>query len=64
MIDSVRNALETGGHLLAEAPTGSGKTAASLHPALAHGLASRATGGFPDRQDPATENGRFRAARP
>lgn len=40
MIDAVRDALETGGHLLAEAPTGSGKTAASLHPALAHGLAN------------------------
>jgi DNA excision repair protein ERCC-2 len=40
MIDSVRRALESGGHLLAEAPTGSGKTAASLFPALAHGLAA------------------------
>ena len=40
MIDAIRRALETGGHLLAEAPTGSGKTAASLHPALAHSLAT------------------------
>ena len=38
IIDSVRNTLETGGHLIAEAPTGSGKTAASIFPALAHGL--------------------------
>jgi DNA excision repair protein ERCC-2 len=38
MMDSVRQALETGGHLLAEAPTGSGKTAASLYPALLHGV--------------------------
>ncbi|HEY3857032.1 MAG TPA: ATP-dependent DNA helicase [Verrucomicrobiae bacterium] len=40
MIDAVRESLETGGNLLAEAPTGSGKTAASLYPAVAHGLAS------------------------
>jgi DNA excision repair protein ERCC-2 len=40
MIDAVRDALTAGEHLLAEAPTGSGKTAASLHPALAHGLAT------------------------
>jgi DNA excision repair protein ERCC-2 len=40
MIDAVRDALETCGNLLAEAPTGSGKTAASLYPALAHGLAT------------------------
>ena len=40
MIDAVRQALETGGHLLAEAPTGSGKTAASLYPAMLHGLAA------------------------
>jgi DNA excision repair protein ERCC-2 len=40
MIDAVRQALEAGDHLLAEAPTGSGKTAASLHPALAHGLSA------------------------
>jgi len=40
MIDAVRQALETGGHLLAEAPTGSGKTAASLYPALLHGPAA------------------------
>jgi len=40
MIDAVRDTLETGGNLLAEAPTGSGKTAASLYPALAHGLAT------------------------
>jgi DNA excision repair protein ERCC-2 len=38
MIDAIRRALGNGDHLLAEAPTGSGKTAASLHPALAHGL--------------------------
>jgi DNA excision repair protein ERCC-2 len=40
MIDAVRLALAAGDHLLAEAPTGSGKTAASLHPALAHGLST------------------------
>jgi DNA excision repair protein ERCC-2 len=40
MIDAVWLALEGGENLLAEAPTGSGKTAASLHPALAHGLAT------------------------
>jgi DNA excision repair protein ERCC-2 len=40
MIDAVRQTLETGGNLLAEAPTGSGKTAASLYPALAHGVAA------------------------
>ena len=38
MIDAVQQALEAGDHLLAEAPTGSGKTAASLFPALTHGL--------------------------
>jgi len=40
MIDSVRQTLAAGGNLLAEAATGSGKTAASLHPALAHGLST------------------------
>ncbi len=40
MIDAVRQTLNAGDNLLAEAPTGSGKTAASLHPALAHGLAT------------------------
>ncbi len=40
MVDAVRQTLETGGNLLAEAPTGSGKTAASLYPALAYGLAA------------------------
>ncbi|HWD18830.1 MAG TPA: ATP-dependent DNA helicase [Verrucomicrobiae bacterium] len=40
MIDAVRKAVAGGGHLLAEAPTGSGKTAAALHPALAQGLAA------------------------
>jgi DNA excision repair protein ERCC-2 len=40
MIYAVRQTLETGGNLLAEAPTGSGKTAASLYPALAHGVAA------------------------
>jgi DNA excision repair protein ERCC-2 len=38
MIEAVAQALETGGHLMAEAPTGSGKTAASLYPAIQHGL--------------------------
>ena len=38
MMDAVRQAMATGENLIAEAPTGSGKTAASLHPALAHGL--------------------------
>ena len=40
MMNAVREALEAGENLIAEAPTGSGKTAASLHPALAHGLAA------------------------
>ena len=40
MIDAVRQTLHAGENLLAEAPTGSGKTAASLHPALAHGLST------------------------
>jgi DNA excision repair protein ERCC-2 len=40
MIDAVRQTLEAGDNLLAEAATGSGKTAASLHPALAHGLST------------------------
>jgi DNA excision repair protein ERCC-2 len=39
MIDSVRQSLAAGQNLLVQAPTGSGKTAASLFPALAHGLA-------------------------
>ncbi|MGZ4961043.1 MAG: ATP-dependent DNA helicase [Limisphaerales bacterium] len=38
IIDAVRATMETGGHLMAEAPTGSGKTAAGIYPALAHGL--------------------------
>ena len=38
LIAAIDDALETGGHLLAEAPTGSGKTAASLHPVLRHCL--------------------------
>jgi DNA excision repair protein ERCC-2 len=38
LIAAVRTALDQGEHLLAEAPTGSGKTAAALHPALVHGL--------------------------
>jgi DNA excision repair protein ERCC-2 len=40
MMEAVRRALENGENLIAEAATGSGKTAASLHPALAHGLAA------------------------
>jgi DNA excision repair protein ERCC-2 len=40
MIDAVGQSLQTGGHLMVEAPTGSGKTAASLYPALQHGLAA------------------------
>lgn len=38
LIAAIDDSLETGGILLAEAPTGSGKTAASLHPALRHCL--------------------------
>lgn len=38
IIDAVTTAVRQGEHLLAEAPTGSGKTAAVLHPALAEGL--------------------------
>ncbi|HEY6148161.1 MAG TPA: ATP-dependent DNA helicase, partial [Thermoanaerobaculia bacterium] len=40
VIDAVRRAIEQGENLLAEAPTGSGKTAAALHPALVAGLTS------------------------
>lgn len=38
MIDAAASALAAGSHLLAQAPTGSGKTAASLYPALASAL--------------------------
>jgi DNA excision repair protein ERCC-2 len=38
LIEAVGNAVRAGENLLAEAPTGSGKTAAALHPALAEGL--------------------------
>lgn len=38
MMEAVGASLESGGHLMIEAPTGSGKTAASLYPALLHGL--------------------------
>lgn len=38
LIEAIGHALQEGKHLLAEAPTGSGKTAAGLHPALAQGL--------------------------
>jgi Rad3-related DNA helicase len=38
IIAAVAKTLQAGGHLMIEAATGSGKTAASLHPALAHGL--------------------------
>lgn len=40
MADAVRQALAAGENLLAEAPTGSGKTAASLYPALGHAVAA------------------------
>jgi len=40
MMEAVRRTVEAGENLIAEAPTGSGKTAACLHPALAHGLAA------------------------
>ena len=40
LIDAIRNAVAAGENLIAEAPTGSGKTAAALYPALAEGLAS------------------------
>ncbi len=40
LMAAVRRAIESSENLLAEAPTGSGKTAASLFPALAAGLAS------------------------
>ncbi len=39
-MDAVRIAVRNRENLLAEAPTGSGKTAAALHPALAEGLAT------------------------
>ncbi len=38
LIEAVATAVRQGENLLAEAPTGSGKTAAALHPALAEGL--------------------------
>lgn len=38
LISAVKTALSQREHLLAEAPTGSGKTAAALHPAISHGL--------------------------
>ncbi len=40
LIEAIRHAVANGENLLAEAPTGSGKTAAALHPALAEGLTS------------------------
>ncbi len=40
IMEAVRNAVHSGENLIAEAPTGSGKTAAALHPALAEGLAT------------------------
>jgi len=40
LIHAVREAVRSGGNLLAQAPTGSGKTAAGLHPALAEALSS------------------------
>ena len=40
LMDAVRIAVRNRENLLAEAPTGSGKTAAALHPALAAGLAT------------------------
>jgi len=40
LIEAVRNAVREGENLLAEAPTGSGKTAAALHPVLVEGLTS------------------------
>ncbi|APF16900.1 DEAD_2 domain protein [Caldithrix abyssi DSM 13497] len=36
MMDEVRQALESGAHLMASAPTGTGKTAAALYPAIRH----------------------------
>jgi DNA excision repair protein ERCC-2 len=38
LISAICDSLETGGHLLAEAATGSGKTAAALYPALKYAL--------------------------
>ncbi|MEP6995869.1 MAG: DEAD/DEAH box helicase, partial [Acidobacteriota bacterium] len=38
IMEAVRAAVQNGENLIAEAPTGSGKTAAALHPALAEGL--------------------------
>jgi DNA excision repair protein ERCC-2 len=40
LIEAIQNAVRSGENLIAEAPTGSGKTAAALHPALAEGLTS------------------------
>ncbi len=40
LIDAIRHAVASGENLIAEAPTGSGKTAAAIYPALAEGLAS------------------------
>jgi DNA excision repair protein ERCC-2 len=38
IMDAVRTAIRNGENLIAEAPTGSGKTAAALHPAVVEGL--------------------------
>ena len=39
MMEAVEDAMQSGRHLLVAAPTGVGKTAAALHPALRHALA-------------------------
>ena len=56
-------AVRSGENLIAEAPTGSGKTAAALHPALAEGLAAGPPGRLPDLQDAPAEDGRLRPRR-
>ncbi len=63
MIEAVRTAVRNREHLLAEAPTGSGKTAAALHPALAEGLATRPAGRLPHLEDAPAEDGRLRPRR-
>ncbi|MEO7299465.1 MAG: ATP-dependent DNA helicase [Verrucomicrobiota bacterium] len=40
LIEAVQNAVRSGENLLAEAPTGSGKTAAGIHPALVEALST------------------------